>query len=126
MRQEEATHEGYHITVYRSMGDAEEQYLFQRVQLPSTHASAIIEGPLVRAHVEKFIWGQRKVATWSTTVVKLCIPKSLLDTLMSMQHKLEDATRSMALGNKVQGRISLLNTALETTPAAHRILLIRQ
>jgi hypothetical protein len=32
----------------------------------------------------------------------------------------------MALGNKVQGGISLLNTALETAPAAHRILLIRQ
>jgi hypothetical protein len=116
MRQEEAAHEGYHTTVYRAMGDAEEQYLFQCVQLPSTHPSAINEGLLVRAHVEKFLRGQRKVATWSTTVVELCVPKSLLDTVMSMQHKVEDATSSMVLENKVDGGISILNTALETLP----------
>lgn len=89
------------VNVYRVMGDTELLYLLENLELPSTQPyQAIVEGSDGRKYMEKYLGGQKYVATSPTTVIEFTIRKELKDKLFAMQHKIEDGVISMGLGNK--------------------------
>ena len=119
--------DGY-TTVYRPMGDLEVKYLIENGTLPDTQPyQAIIEGPVVgRAYAEKYLKGMKKVDTAPTTVVEFCIPSTLVEELMAIQHKVEDGAISMGLGDKAGGGLPLFNAALRTPPSSFRLVLVKR
>ena len=116
-----------HTLVYRPMGDAEVHHLLQYNELPSTQPyQAIIEGTVGRVYAEKYLRGHKKVDTSPTTVVEFCITCELVDTLMNIQHKVEDGAISMGLGDKAGGGLPLFNNELSRSPLGFRIVLVKR
>ena len=113
--------------VYRPMGDGELFHLLQYNELPGTQPyQAIIEGGSGRTYAEKYLKGHKKVDTMPTTVVEFLTPKTLVDRLFAMQHKVEDGAISMGLGNKAGGGLPLFNERLASGDTTFRIVLVKR
>jgi hypothetical protein len=109
------------------MGDLETIFLLDHNELPATQPyQAIIEGTVGRKYAEKYLRGIKKVDTSPTTVVECCVPCELVDTLMQMQHKVEDGAIIMGLGNKAGGGLPLFNDVLAKSPTSFRIVLVKR
>jgi hypothetical protein len=64
--------------------------------------------------MEKFLSGQKYVATNPTTIVEFTIKKEFFDQLFAIQHKIEDGVLSIGLGNKVGNGLKLFNENFES------------
>lgn len=114
--------------VYRHMGDEELQYLLANNQLPDTQPyQTIVEGPVGRTYCESYLRGLRKPSgNIVTTVVEFHAPKSLIDTLFSMQKKIEDGCFSHGLGDKGGKGLPLFNASLAAEDISYRIVLVKR
>ena len=114
--------------VYRHMGDDECAYLLAHRKLPDTQPyQTIVEGPIGRAYCEGYLRGLRKPSgNIVTTVVEFETKKSLIDTLFSMQKKIEDGCFSHRLGEKGGKGLPLFNESLASGETTYRIVCVKR
>jgi hypothetical protein len=112
---ESSTEEENCVNVYRVMGDKELLFLLQNKNLPNTQPyQAIVEGDEGRKYMEKFLSGQKYVATNPTTIVEFIIKKEIFNQLFAIQHKIEDGVLSIGLGNKAGNGLKLFNANIKS------------
>ncbi|AYV77817.1 MAG: hypothetical protein Edafosvirus1_148 [Edafosvirus sp.] len=113
--------------VYRVMGDIELLYLIKNNKLPDTQAyQSIQEGPRGREYSEKYLNGRKWVSTNPTTVIEFTCPSSLITELFNLQHKIEDGTMSMGLGDKAGGGLGQFNESLIKGDTKWRIVKVKR
>lgn len=114
-------------SVYRPMGDIEAVYLWENKELPETQPyQAIIEGSIGRNYADKYLTGKKYTDTMPSTIVEFIVPVDVIETLQSMQMKVEDGALSMGLGDKAGKGLPIFNAALREGRSSFRIVKVKR
>lgn len=113
--------------VYRPMGDAEVQFLYNNGILPDTQPyQAIVRNHAGRLYATKFVDGVKQVDTHPSSVVEFNMPTELIDELFAIQHKAEDGALSHGLGHAAGRTVERFNAALKSGKGSYRVVKVKR